>query len=1141
MIPVIDERSQKLKALFDEAIDLPREEQAAFIDQQCGDDEELRRQLLRILEHDSTLRDQESFLRSPFDRMQDQSGGLKPGDVIAGRYTLERILGEGGMGVVWLATQEQPNRTVALKVLRSGLPSERMLRRFQFEAEVLGQLQHPGIAHVYEAATATVGAAGSATIRLPYFAMEYIRGESLTAYADHRTLTTPERLELVAKICDAVEHAHQKGVIHRDLKPGNILVDESAQPKVLDFGVARATGADVELVTTQTGLGQFMGTVPYMSPEQVTGDPTKLDTRSDVYALGVILHELLVGVLPHNVSNLSMPEAARVIRDEEPARLGSINTAFRGELETIVAKALEKDKSRRYQSASALAADIRRFLRGEAIEAKRDSAVYVLRKAVARYRGWVAAGLLLVVLLAAFGVVSTIQAERNRIQARHNQQLAEGLATALAHSNVERGRLLTRTDHVLGAEDLIWREHLMNAHSNHTYWALWELYSQNPDLTTFAAHDGEVREVVFAPDGRTFVSCSADGSVKIWDSDMFQPIAALLGHTDGVFSVAWSPNGQWIASASADGTVMVWDVATAEPVHTLRGHRGAVMAIDFVTDGDLLVSGGRDGDLRVWDVTTGECVKVLREHQAPVLFVRYNREAQVLATASGDGVLKVWRSLTGPSIATLTEGSPNPRALAISPDGQRLASGGAGKLVTLWEFADPPRAEILGTPNNGTVKFLAFAPDGETLLSGGWFRIDRWDLATRRRHALIGHGAMGGSMRPDGRMVIVAWGPALRVVDTRIDAGMMRLGGRTNAGAASISPDGHLIACGDNTNHVRLWETTTGRLLARLPSPTGRWTSARFHPSGEQLATCGADGVARLWDLNNGSLLNTIEGIHVATAQSLDFSPDGSSVAVTRRDETIQILALDTGRVLMTLPSLGSESLSVRFSPDGFLIVTGHRGNEVALWSATGELLGTLDMGATPWTFEFRPDGRKLAVGCWGQQFQILDLESRTLEARIGEAKKVVWGAAYMPTNTDFLATCCADGSVRLWDLNRQRNVVTLEPFGGSDSLSVLFTPHGKTLVAAGFDGSLCVWDLEYYDRHIAGNLEYQIDRFRDELGGRIQTESLRAWAENVRRRPWPRIGPHAADRAVSSEAVVGPHGVDPETVAAWGRTTLSQ
>ena len=1136
-----DERSQKLKALFDEAINLPPEEQASFIDEQCGDDEELRRQLLRILEHDSNLRDQESFLRSPFDRMRDQSGGLKPGDVIAGRYTLERILGEGGMGVVWLAKQGTPSRTVALKVLRSGLPSESMVRRFQLEAEVLGQLQHPGIAHIYEAATATVGAAGSATISLPYFAMEYIRGESLNAYADHRKLSTRERLELVAKICDAVEHAHQKGVIHRDLKPGNILVDESAQPKVLDFGVARATGAGVELMTTQTGVGQFMGTVPYMSPEQVTGDPTQLDTRSDVYALGVILHELLVGVLPHNVCNLSMPEAARVIRDEEPARLGSISTAFRGEIETVVAKALEKDKSRRYQSASALAADIRRFLRGEAIEAKRDSAVYVLRKAVARYRGWVAAGLVLVVLLVAFGVVSTIQAERNRIQAQRNRQLADGLATALTVSNIERGRLFTRTGHILGAEELIWREHLMNPQSNHTYWALWELYSQSPDLATLAAHEGEVREVAFAADGRTFASGSEDGFIKIWNSDTLQPIAALHGHTDGVFSVACSPDGQRIASASADGTAMVWDIVTSEPIHTLHGHRGAVMAIDFVADGGLLVSGGRDSDLRVWDVTTGECVNVLQEHQAPVLFVRYNREGQVLATASGDGVLKLWRNLTGPSIATLTGDSPNTRALAISPDGRRLASGGADKLVTLWDLADPPHREILGTPNNGTVKFLAFAPDGETLLSGGWFRIDRWNLATRRRHALIGHGAMSGSMSPDGRMVVVGWGPELRVMDMRMDAGVMRLGVRTNVGVASISPDGRLIACGDNTDHVRLWETTTGKLLARLPSPTGRWTSARFHPSGELLATCGADGVARLWDLHDGSLRSTIEGIHVATGQSLDFSPDGLRVAVTRPDKTIQIRALDTGRVLMTLPSLGSEALSVRFSPNGLVIASGHRDNEVALWSATGERLGILDTGTTPWSFGFRQDGRKLAVGCWGPQFQIWDLESRTLEARIGEAKKVVWGAAYMPMDTDFLATCCADGSVRLWDLNRQRNVLTLEPFGGSDSLSVSFTPDGKTLVAAGFDGSLCVWDLEYYDRHIAGNLEYQIDRFRDELGGRIQTESLRAWAENVRRRPWPRIGPHAADRAVSSEAVAGPHGVDPETVAAWGRTSLSQ
>lgn len=283
----------------------------------------------------------------------------------------------------------------------------------------------------------------------------------------------------------------------------------------------------------------------------------------------------------------------------------------------------------------------------------------------------------------------------------------------------------------------------------------------------------------------------------------------------------------------------------------------------------------------------------------------------------------------------------------------------------------------------------------------------------------------------------------------------------------------------------------------------------------------------------------TFDGVHVATGQSLFFSPDGQIMAVTRPDQTVQILDSTNGELLRTLPSLGTETLAVCFSPDGELIATTRRRASVALWSKDGTQVCTMDTVVTPWTMEFRPDGRKLAMGCWGRQFQTWDLESCMIDVRVGDAKSVIWGVSYMPTNANILATCSGDGSVRLWNLSEQRNVLTLDAFGGSDALSVSFTPGGKTLVAAGFDGSLCVWDLEYYDRHIAGNLEYQMERLGDELGDTIQTEHLRAWAKDVLNRSWPRIGPHAPTRAHVTTAEPPPAGVDPDVVATWGRATL--
>jgi eukaryotic-like serine/threonine-protein kinase len=286
-----------------------------------------------------------------------------------GRYRILRLLGEGGMGVVYEAEQEQPRRTVALKVIKSGLGDPKLVRRFEQESLALGRLQHPGIAQIYEAGTAETGFGPQ-----PYFAMEFIRGESLLQYAKAHQLSIRQRLELMAKICEAVHHAHQRGIIHRDLKPGNILVDETGQPKILDFGVARAINSDAH-VSRQTDLGQLVGTLAYMSPEQVLADPLELDTRSDVYALGVVLYELLAGRLPYTVSP-RLHEAVQTIREEEPRPLSTFNSAYRGEIETIVCKALEKDKTRRYASTAELGADIRRYLQDEPIMARPASATY---------------------------------------------------------------------------------------------------------------------------------------------------------------------------------------------------------------------------------------------------------------------------------------------------------------------------------------------------------------------------------------------------------------------------------------------------------------------------------------------------------------------------------------------------------------------------------------------------------------------------------------------------------------------------------------------------------------------------------------------------------------------------------------------
>jgi WD40 repeat protein len=929
-------------------------------------------------------------------------------------YEILGELGRGGMGVVYEARQTRLNRPCAVKMILAGAhATPEAAARFLAEAEAIARLQHPHVVQIHH-----IGEADG----LPFFELELLPGGSLDRKLDGIPWPPRQAAHLAEQLARGVAAAHALGIVHRDLKPANVLLTADGAPKITDFGLAKAVGSESGLTRSEA----ILGSPSYMAPEQAGGRTKEAGPTADVYALGAILYELLTGRPPFR--GATVMETLEQVKTVEPVPPSRLVPRLPRDIETICLKCLQKDPGRRYESAAALAEDLRRFQAGEPI---------VARPVGPAGRAWrwcrrnpVVAGLTAAVLMifaAGFAGV-TWNYWRAEAARRELESTLYFQRIALAHRE-----LTANFTNPARAEELL--EACPPQRRGWEWSYLKRLWRVEPVVLRDPGNQ-VIYSVALSPDGEHVAAACRDATVKVRDLRTGQ-VVTLHGHEKSVFSVAFSPtDGRRLASAGTDGTVRVWDWTTRQEVHNLPGREtipvGMAQSVAFSPDGRWLAAASSGGTVRVWDATTGQLRHTLPDHEIRAC-VAFSPDGRLLASGNGYGIVRIWDAEAGRCLAKLGGHIHSVGGLAFSPDGRRLAAGYFDRLIDIWDPTSGKRLHSL-SGHTGLVLGLAFSPDGRIASSSEDRTVRFWDL-------------------PTGQEVLLLRG------HTDMCQGL------------AFSPDGRFLASASRDRTVRLWDATPltvneAQELLTFRKQTNEVWNVAISPDGTRIASAGLDPTVRVWDARTGEVIWTSLAITSAVF-GVAFSPDGRRLAVAGvqavgpKPYVVKVWDAQTGQEALTIPPPPATIFALGFSPDGRRLALGSNDGTVTLWDAgTGHEIGLLGQHSTEVRgLAFHHDGRRIASAGIDGTVKIWDMTRAQGSPRtLRRSDAAVWGVAFHPDGRR-LVTVSGDDQLTLWDAETGQPIRQVGGQFSGQGLSVAFSPDGRWVASSAQDCTVKAWD----------------------------------------------------------------------------------